>query len=450
MTATTAPDPEFDELRPPLDRTEAVVEADRCLECGGPHAPAPCAVACPAGRRRPAVRRRDRRGRPGARRRDDLRREPARRHVRARLPGRGALRGRLRARPRGPAARSRSARSSATRPTGRCRAGRSAPARARAPNGLPRRRDRRRPRRPRLRRRARRARLRRSPSTTSAQEPGGLVRYAIAPYRQRARPAARGGARARGARRRRFGSAARIDTPRALASGAEDATRSSSGSAWARTPTSRLPGDELAGVWESLPFIEAIKTGAAAERRPAAWPSIGGGNTAIDVAREALRLGADDVTLALPAHRGRDARLPARGRRGAREGVALPVADGAGPLPRHRAARRRRVPARCALGEPDASGRRRPEPVPGTEFTLPADTVVKAIGQQPRAELPPGSTASSSTAARSSSTETGRTANPKYFAARRRDQRRRDASSRPCATASAPPAAIDGDLRWTA
>ena len=36
------------------------------------------------------------------------------------------------------------------------------------------------------------------------------------------------------------------------------------------------------------------------------------------------------------------------------------------------------------LGEPDASGRRRPEPVPGTEFTIPADTVVKAIGQRSR------------------------------------------------------------------
>jgi dihydropyrimidine dehydrogenase (NAD+) subunit PreT len=37
------------ELRPPLDRVAALVEADRCLECGGPHAGAPCALACPAG-----------------------------------------------------------------------------------------------------------------------------------------------------------------------------------------------------------------------------------------------------------------------------------------------------------------------------------------------------------------------------------------------------------------
>ena len=36
------------ELRPPLTADAARVEADRCLECGGPHAPAPCVVACPA------------------------------------------------------------------------------------------------------------------------------------------------------------------------------------------------------------------------------------------------------------------------------------------------------------------------------------------------------------------------------------------------------------------
>jgi glutamate synthase (NADPH/NADH) small chain len=42
---------------------------------------------------------------------------------------------------------------------------------------------------------------------------------------------------------------------------------------------------------------------------------------------------------------------------------------------------------RMTLGEPDASGRRRPEPVPNSSFTLAADTAVKAIGQQPRCEL---------------------------------------------------------------
>ena len=38
---------------------------------------------------------------------------------------------------------------------------------------------------------------------------------------------------------------------------------------------------------------------------------------------------------------------------------------------------------RMKLGEPDASGRRRPEPVPGSEFTFPLDTVIPAIGERP-------------------------------------------------------------------
>jgi glutamate synthase (NADPH/NADH) small chain len=70
------------------------------------------------------------------------------------------------------------------------------------------------------------------------------------------------------------------------------------------------------------------------------------------------------------------------------------------------------------LGEPDASGRRRPDTVPGTEFVLPADTVVKAIGQQPRAELLSwieGLELDGGLVRVDA--ETGRTSNPKYFAA---------------------------------
>lgn len=48
MSTTTEHETLFEELRPALHRTQALLEADRCLECGGPNAPAPCAVACPA------------------------------------------------------------------------------------------------------------------------------------------------------------------------------------------------------------------------------------------------------------------------------------------------------------------------------------------------------------------------------------------------------------------
>jgi hypothetical protein len=38
----------FSELRPPFSSADALVEADRCLDCAGPYAPAPCTAACPA------------------------------------------------------------------------------------------------------------------------------------------------------------------------------------------------------------------------------------------------------------------------------------------------------------------------------------------------------------------------------------------------------------------
>src|SRR5215213_8037381 len=49
-SVTPAADPSLvlAELAPPLSAEEALLEADRCLECGRPHAPAPCSVACPA------------------------------------------------------------------------------------------------------------------------------------------------------------------------------------------------------------------------------------------------------------------------------------------------------------------------------------------------------------------------------------------------------------------
>ena len=60
--ASLAPQSErlFEDLVTPLTEAEAIVEADRCLECGGPYAEAPCITACPAGVDVPGVHRRDR------------------------------------------------------------------------------------------------------------------------------------------------------------------------------------------------------------------------------------------------------------------------------------------------------------------------------------------------------------------------------------------------------
>ena len=114
---------------------------------------------------------------------------------------------------------------------------------------------------------------------------------------------------------------------------------------------------------------------------------IGGGNTAIDVAREALRLGADDVTLVYRRSRDEMPAYPYEVEEAEEEGVRFQLASGAGPLPRVAAASSASSARPMQLGEPDESGRRRPEPVPGCEFVLPADTAVKAIGQRGRDEL---------------------------------------------------------------
>jgi glutamate synthase (NADPH/NADH) small chain len=164
--------------------------------------------------------------------------------------------------------------------------------------------------------------------------------------------------------------------------------------------------DDLNGVWESLPFIERLKTGeppAVGERVAV----IGGGNTAVDVAVEAKRLGAN-VSLLL--YRRTEQEMPAYEHEvelARREGVEIqfltnPVAIvGEGRVEGIRCAEMR-------LGAPDESGRRRPEPVPGSEFVIPVDTVVKAIGQQPRDEF---------RSLLESADADGRTENPKIFAA---------------------------------
>ncbi|MGZ8783305.1 MAG: FAD-dependent oxidoreductase [Gaiellaceae bacterium] len=236
------------------------------------------------------------------------------------------------------------------------------------------------------------------------KEVGGLVRFAIAPYRQSNEPLP-DEARLLAELGVQFRLRTRVDTQRLEQLEAEvDAIVVAVGMG-ADTDVS-YEGDDLQGVWESLPFIEQLKTGEppTVGRRVAV---VGGGNTAVDVAIEAKRLGAD-VSLLL--YRRTEHEMPAYEHEvelARREGVEIrfltsPVAFvGDGYVEGVRCAEMR-------LGEPDDTGRRRPEPVPGSEFVVPVDTVVKAIGQAPREEF---------LALLQSVDEDGRTSNPKIFAA---------------------------------
>ncbi|HSB40105.1 MAG TPA: FAD-dependent oxidoreductase, partial [Gaiellaceae bacterium] len=246
------------------------------------------------------------------------------------------------------------------------------------------------------------------------EEVGGLVRYAIAPYRIQRDPLP-----AEAVALERLGVAFRLGHPvrdrAALEAIATHADAVFLAVGMGADADVRYPGDGLPGVWDSLPFIEAVKS----EEPPQVGRSvvvIGGGNTAIDVAREALRLGARDVTL---VYRRTEAEMPAyphEVEEALEEGVhfqwlAAPVRF---------LGRNRLVAVECRtmeLGEPDASGRRRPEPVTGSEFAIPAETVVKAIGQRGRDELEELVEGLRLSRGRVEvDPATGRTANPKFFA----------------------------------
>ncbi len=138
------------------------------------------------------------------------------------------------------------------------------------------------------------------------------------------------------------------------------------------------PGADLPGVLQGIRFLDDVKRGAA-PRLHGAVVVVGGGNTAIDCARTALRLGASSVAIAY--RRGRK-EMPAIGPE-----IDEAVAEGV-KLLLHRQPVRvggdGRVEsielAEVELGEPDASGRRRPV-VTGRTASIPCDALLLALGQ---------------------------------------------------------------------
>ncbi len=140
-----------------------------------------------------------------------------------------------------------------------------------------------------------------------------------------------------------------------------------------------IPGEDLGQVLSGLGFLKQVNAG-----RPLKIGRevvvLGGGNTAIDAARVALRLGAKPL-LVYRRSREEMPAVPEEVVEAQQEGVrfqfqAMPV----------RIARRNGKLAvqmiRTQLGEPDESGRRRPSPISGSEFTVECDTLLAAVGEQ--------------------------------------------------------------------
>ena len=146
----------------------------------------------------------------------------------------------------------------------------------------------------------------------------------------------------------------------------------------------QVPGEELKGVLPGIEFLRAVAAGKSVELGHRVVV-VGGGNTAIDAARTAVRLGAREVVIVYRRSRAEMPASPWEIEEAEEEGVKLKFL--AAPI-RILEDGGRAVGLECiqmALGEPDSSGRRRPEPVAGSEFVLPVDTVIAAIGQRPEA-----------------------------------------------------------------
>ncbi len=144
-----------------------------------------------------------------------------------------------------------------------------------------------------------------------------------------------------------------------------------------------VPGENLEGVIGCMEFLSAANAGKIASLKDKSVIVIGGGNSAIDPARLALRLGAAKVTI---LYRRTRSEMPAHDwevQAALEEGVHL--AELRSPLQfRGESGRLQGLEAQqMRLGEPDASGRRKPVPVDGAIEMIPADLAIVSIGLKP-------------------------------------------------------------------
>lgn len=154
----------------------------------------------------------------------------------------------------------------------------------------------------------------------------------------------------------------------------------------------RVPGENYNGVYSANEYLtrvnlmKAYKEGADTPiLRAKKVAVVGGGNVAMDAARCAKRMGAENVTI---VYRRSEKELPARLEEiehAKEEGVEFQLLTAPlevlGDVSTYQVTGMRCQ--RMELGEPDASGRRRPIPIAGSEFTIDLDAIIVAIGTSP-------------------------------------------------------------------
>jgi formate dehydrogenase major subunit len=142
----------------------------------------------------------------------------------------------------------------------------------------------------------------------------------------------------------------------------------------------RVEGEDLPGVMSGLEFLARVARG----ERPDLGDTVfvvGGGNTAIDSARTALRLGARNVTILYRRTRSEMPALDIEIEEALAEGVKIEFLSA--PVSVQTIHDELSLTCqRMELGAPDASGRRRPVPIQGSEFSATCGTIISAIGQR--------------------------------------------------------------------
>lgn len=187
-----------------------------------------------------------------------------------------------------------------------------------------------------------------------------------------------------------------------------------------------IPGENLKGVYSANEFLtrinlmKAYKDGAKTPvKKSSCVAVVGGGNVAMDAARCAKRLGADEVYI---VYRRSEAELPARAEEAehaTEEGIIFKFLTN--PIEILPDENKFVSGMRCVemeLGEPDASGRRKPYAKEGSEFVLDVDCVIMSIGTNPN-PLVPSTTCGLETTSRGgiiADPETGRTSRSRIYA----------------------------------
>ncbi len=158
-----------------------------------------------------------------------------------------------------------------------------------------------------------------------------------------------------------------------------------------------IPGENLVGVYSANEYLTRANLMTAFRFPEYDTPPIegrrvavvGGGNVAMDSARSALRFGAEKVSI---VYRRSRQEMPARAaeiHHAEEEGIDLQLLTNPTQILGDERGRVRAIEClRMELGEPDASGRRRPVPIEGSEFEISVDVVVMAIGNRSNPIIP--------------------------------------------------------------